>query len=190
MLSRRLFLVSMLAGAGAACVRPTEREAPSPPSPSSDDTAAWHDQATSLLADTLAALRVCDAYAAYRLSANARGSAEPIWDPPTSSQWTATQQQASGLRERADQLFQTIANARVDASVWRERRAQAAGAHDLIDATDALRAYIDRANHFSPDGDGSGGLDLLKTAWSHWDAAAQPWGLDRTEHITCDQAPA
>jgi hypothetical protein len=138
-----------------------------------------------VLGDTLAALRVCDAYAAYRLSANARGSAEPIWDPPTSSQWAATQQIASQLRDRADQLFQTIANARVDASVWRERRAQAAGAHALTEAADALRGYIERANHFAPDGDGSGGLDLLKTAWSRWDTAAQAWGVDRTEHIGC-----
>jgi hypothetical protein len=73
----------------------------------------------------------------------------------------------------------------VDASVWRERRTQAAGAHELIDAVDALHAYLERANHFAADGDGSGGLDLLKTAWSHWDAAAQAWGMDRTEHITC-----
>jgi hypothetical protein len=185
MLSRRLFLLSVVAGGAAACVRPAERQAPAQPAPSTDELAAWSDQAMALLADTLAALRVCDAYAAYRVSASARGSSEPIWDPPTSTDWTTTQQQASGLRPRADQLFQTIANARVDASVWRERRAQAAGAHALVEAADALRAYLDRANHFTPDGDGSGGLDLLKAAWSDWDAAAQAWGIDRTEHITC-----
>ena len=187
MLSRRLFVLSVVAGAAAACVRPAERQAPAQPAPSSDELAAWSGQAASVLADTLAALRVCDTYAAYRVSASARGSSEPLWDPPTSTAWATTQQQASGLHPRADELFQTIANARVDASVWRQRRAQAAGAHELIDAADALRAYLDRANHFAPDGDGSGGLDLLKTAWSHWDAAAQAWGLDRTEPIACGQ---
>jgi hypothetical protein len=180
--------VAVLAGGAAACVRPAERETPAQPPPSTDEAAAWSDEAASVLADTQAALRVCDTYAAYRLSASARGSTEPIWDPPTSAEWLATQQQASALRQRADQLFQTIANARVDPSVWRERRAQAAGAHELINAADALRAYLDRANHFAPDGDGSGGLDALKTAWSHWDAAAQAWGIDRAERITCGQA--
>jgi hypothetical protein len=185
MLTRRLLLLGVLVGGAAACVRPAEREVPPPAAPNSDDLAAWRDQATSVLGDTLAALRVCEAYAAYRLSANARGSAEPIWDPPTGSQWAATQQMASQLRQRADELFQTIANARVDASVWRERRAQAAGAHDLTEAADALHAYLEQANHFAPDGDGSGGLDLLKTAWSHWDTAARAWGSDRTEPIEC-----
>ena len=185
MLSRRLFLLSLVAGGAAACVRPAERQAPAQPTPSSDELAAWSGQAASVLADTLAALRVCDTYAAYRVSGSARGSSEPIWDPPTSTAWATTQQQASSLRQRADELFQTIANARVDSSVWRERRSQAAGAHALIDAVDGLHAYLDRANHFAADGDGSGGLDLLKTAWSHWDAAAQAWGMDRTEHITC-----
>jgi hypothetical protein len=186
MLSRRLFVVAVLAGGAAACVRSAERQEPAqPPPPDTDETAAWREQALSLLADTLAALRVCDTYAAYRLSAAARGSNEPIWDPPTSTEWAATQQQASALRQRADQLFQTIANARVDSSAWRERRSQAAGAHELSDAVEALHAYLDRANHFAPDGDGTGGLDLLKTAWSHWDAAAPAWAMDRTEHITC-----
>jgi hypothetical protein len=187
MLSRRVFVVAVLAGGAAACVRPAEREEPTPAPAASDETSAWTTQATSVVADTLAALRVCDSYAAYRLSAGAGGSTEPIWDPPTTSEWTSTQQQASALRQRADQLFQTIANARVDSSVWRERRSQAAGAHELIDAVDALTAYLERANHFAADGDGSGGLDLLKSAWSHWDAAAQAWGMDRTEHITCAQ---
>ena len=186
MLSRRLFVVAVLAGGVASCVRPAERQEPAQPAPATDETAAWSQQAMSLLADSLAVLRVCDTYAAYRLSASARGSAEPIWDPPTPSEWAMTQQEA-GLRQRADQLFQTIANARVDSSLWRERRGQAAGAHELIDAVDALQAYLARANHFAPDGDGSGGLDLLRTAWSHWDAAAQAWGMDRTEHIGCAQ---
>jgi hypothetical protein len=185
MLSRRLFVLSVVAGAAAACVRPAGGQTPPQAPPDSDEVAAWSEQATPILADTLAALRVCDTYAAYRASASARGSSEPIWDPPTSSEWAATQQQASVLRQRADQLFQTIANARVDSSAWRERRSQAAGAHELIDAVDGLHAYLERANHFAPDGDGSGGLDLLKTAWSHWDAAAQAWAMDRTEHITC-----
>lgn len=185
MLSRRLFVLGVLASSVAACVRPAERQALPETASSSDSTAASADQAASVLGDTLAALRVCDTYAAYRLSASARGSTDPIWDPPTSTEWATIEQQAGDLRQRADQLFQTIANAPVDASMWRARRAQAAGAHELIDAVDALRAYLDRANHFAPDGDGSGGLDLLKTAWSHWDAAAQPWGTDRAERIGC-----
>jgi hypothetical protein len=185
MLSRRGFVLAMLAGGAVACVRPNEREAPAQPPPASDDTTASAGQATSALADTLAALRVCDIYAAYRLSASARGSSEPIWDPPTPAEWSSTQQQASALRQRADQLFQTIANARVDASVWREQRAQAAGAHALTEAVEALNAYLARADHFAPDGDGSGGLDLLKSAWSRWDSAAQAWAMDRAEHIGC-----
>jgi hypothetical protein len=188
MLSRRLFVLSLVAGATAACVRPAGGQAPPQAEPDSEDVAAWREPAAPVLADTLAALRVCDTYAAYRASASARGSSEPIWDPPTSTEWAATQQQATVLRQRADQLFQTIANARVDSSVWRERRSQAAGAHELIDAVDGLHAYLDRANHFAADGDGSGGLELLKTAWSHWDAAAQAWGIDRAEHITCAQS--
>ena len=187
MLSRRLFVLGVIAGGAAACVRPAEVQAPSQAPPNSDELVAWSDQAAPVLADALAALRVCDTYAAYRASASAGGSREPIWDPPTSTEWAATQQQAGALRQRADQLFQTIANARVDSGVWRERRTQAAGAHELIDAVDALHAYLERANHFAADGDGSGGLDLLKTAWSHWDAAAQAWGMDRTEHIACAQ---
>jgi hypothetical protein len=188
MLSRRLFVSAVLVGGAAACVRSAERQEPAQPAPpGTDTTAAWGEQATALLSDTLAGLRVCDTYAAYRLSAAARGSTAPIWDPPTSTEWAVTQQQASALRQRADELFQTIANARVDSSVWRQRRSQAAGAHELIDAVDGLHAYLDRANHFAPDGDGTGGLDLLKTAWSHWDAAAQAWAMDRTEHITCAQ---
>jgi hypothetical protein len=185
MLSRRLFIAGVLAGGVAACVRPAARQDPAQVPPTTDETAAWNDQAHALLGDALAALRVCDTYAAYRASASARGSSDPIWDPPTSAQWGLVQQQAGGLRQRADELFQTIANSRIDSSAWRERRALAAGAHELMDAADALAGYLERANHFAPDGDGSGGLDLLRTAWSHWDAAALAWSLDRTESLPC-----
>ena len=54
-----------------------------------------------------------------------------------------------------------------------------------MDAADALGAYLERANHFAPDGDGSGGLDLLRTAWARWDAAALAWSMDRTESLPC-----
>ena len=182
---RRLLLIGLIGSGLAACVRPAERQDPARLAATTDETAAWQSQALAVLADTLGALRTCDAYAAYRASASARASTDPVWDPPTSAEWASAQQQASGLRQRADQLFQTIANSRIDPSVWRERRAMAAGAHELVDAADALRAYLERANHFAPDGDGSGGLEFLKTAWSRWDAAAQAWGRDRTEPIAC-----
>jgi iron-sulfur cluster repair protein YtfE (RIC family) len=57
--------------------------------------------------------------------------------------------------------------------------------HALIEAVDALHGYLERANQFAPDGDGSGGLDLLKSAWAHWDAAAAAWGVERAETIAC-----
>jgi hypothetical protein len=95
------------------------------------------------------------------------------------------QRTATGLGERANQLFQVIASSRASGGGWRERRAMAADAHELLELAQALRGYLDRASHFAPDGDGSGGLDLLKSAWAHWDAAAAAWGVDRAETISC-----
>ena len=181
---RRGVVLGLLAACAAACARPPGRRTADEGNPP-DEAHAWRDQAVALLTDGLAALRVCDVYAAYRASNGANASLPLVWDPPTTAQWDFLQRQAGELARQADQLMQSVTNSAVDASYWRERRATAAAAHELLDLTAALRGYLDRANHFAPDGDGSGGSDLLQAAWRHWDASAAAWELDRAERISC-----
>jgi hypothetical protein len=178
-------VLGLLATAAAACIRPPARQDAPPVDVPAAEAPAWDTEASALLSDAIAALRVCDSYAAYRVSASSPASSGPIWDPPTGSAWQQTQQLARGFGQRADQLFQAIATSPTAAAPWRDRRALAAGGHELVDMASALSAYLARADHFAPDGDGTGGLDLLKAAWAHWDAGARAWGMERSEAINC-----
>jgi hypothetical protein len=127
-------------------------------------------------------------FAAYRVSAtpdsDRRSKAELVWDPPTGAEWDAATHAAHSLRSRADQLFQAVTTAQVDASIWREQRTLADVAHDIGDLGDALTAYRDRLDNVRP-GDASGALALLDDAWAKWQQTADRIGLDRAESISC-----
>ena len=182
----RLSLSIVCLGA-AACAR----SAP-PPSPTAvtlpADFDRWNQEAQGILSDVLSSLRTFDVFQAFRVSSAASSSlllrSELAWDPPTSAAWDEATHVARGAHGRAEQLFQAITVARIDANLWREQRARADAAHDLLDLGDALGAYGDRVGPLPP-GDSSSALGLLDTAWSQWDAAAARWGTSRAEAISC-----
>ena len=190
--ARRGLLLGTLAAALSACVRPAasrtrpEAEASSASLP---DAERWEREARAILSDGLAALRVFDTFAAFRI-ANAvesalRSASELAWDPPTGADWDEAVHVARGLHGRAEQLFKVVASSPIDPSAWRERRELADATHGLIDLGDALAAYPDRVDHLYPGGDGSAAFDLLEQAWSEWMANAARWGVTRDEPIAC-----
>ena len=184
---RRDVLMAAAALAGAACVKPGERPVPTPPSSLPPEFDTWNRQAQAILADGLAALRTFDVFMAYRVTTPASATRTPFdldWDPPTSEAWAAATRVAQGLRGRADQLFQTVATARVDPALWREQRALADSTHTLLDAGDALAAYRARVDGLPP-GDAASSTPLLERAWALWTDSAARWNLSRSEAIGC-----
>jgi hypothetical protein len=187
---RRQFLVGglSLAVASAACARIPERAAAPPTPTATPELDAWRSEATSMLRDGLQTLRTFEVFAAYRVSITSstdrRSASELVWDPPTASEWDAATHIARGLRVRAEQLFQAISVAQVDASIWREQRALADTTHAIGDVGDALAAYRDRLDGLRP-GDAAGALSLLDIAWAQWEQTAARLGLSRSEAIGC-----
>jgi hypothetical protein len=174
----------------AACARPSP-----PPSDAAVVLTAefdrWNQEAHGILSDVLQSLRTFDVFQAFRVSIAASSSqrlgSELAWDPPTGAAWDEATHVARGVRGRAEQLFQAITAAGHDPVLWREQRALADAAHDLLDLGDALAAYSDRLGPLPP-GDGSSALGLVDTAWRQWDTAAARWGTGRAESIACAQA--
>ncbi len=148
----------------------------------------WTTEAHTILSEALATLQVFDDFQAFRVSTAASSSlrlaAELAWDPPTGAAWDAATRIARGLHGRADRLFQAISDARLDPTLWRERRKLADAVHDLVDVADALAAYRARVNTLPP-GDASPALNLLDNAWAQFDASAARWGISRAEPIAC-----
>jgi hypothetical protein len=136
----------------------------------------------------LQSLRTFDVFHAFRVStataSSLRLGSELGWDPPSSAAWEEATHVARGLHGRAEQLFQAITVARIDATLWREQRALADAAHDLLDLGDTLGAYGDRLGPLPP-GDASSALGALEASWAQWDAAAERWGTSRAEAIAC-----
>jgi hypothetical protein len=141
-----------------------------------------------MLDDGLQTLRSFEVFAAYRVStapdSDRRSAAELVWDPPTGTEWDAATHVAHSLRGRADQLFQAVTTAQVDASIWREQRSMADVVHDIGDVGDALAAYRDRLDGVRP-GDAAGALSLLDDAWARWESTATRLGIGRAEAINC-----
>jgi hypothetical protein len=184
---RRWLLLAMLISAGSACVRPGGRPAavatPVPPDP------RLQGEALGMLSDAQETLQVFDAFAAFRIStaieSGLRTARELPWDPPSIEAWRQATQVARSLRGRADRLFLAVADSRIEAGAWRERRSTADAAHSLIGLGDALAAYRDRVDFLSPGGDGTGAIALLDEAWQAWERSAAAWGQSRTESIGC-----
>jgi len=148
----------------------------------------WNQEAHGILSDVLQSLRTFDVFQAFRVSTAATSGSrlvnELAWDPPTGAAWDEATHVARGAHGRAEQLFQAITLATVDPALWREQRAVADAAHDLLDLADALAAYSDRLGALPP-GDASSALGLLDRAWRQFDAAAARWGTSRSESIVC-----
>jgi hypothetical protein len=185
---RQLILGAVTALAASACARVPERaEAPSTPI-AAPELEAWRREAASLARDGLQALREFEVFTAYRVSTTSgsdrRSASELVWDPPSGADWDAATHVSRSLRSRADQLFQSVTTAQVDASIWREQRELADIAHGIGDVGDALAAYRDRIDSLRP-GDATGALALLNTAWGTWEQTAGRLGLARAEAIGC-----
>lgn len=183
---RRELLGLFVAFAAAACVKPADRPSGTPAA-TPPEFEAWNREAQAILSDALDTLRTFDIFMAYRLTTPASSSRTPFdldWDPPQSSAWNEATHVAQGLRGRADQLFQTVSGARIDASLWREQRALADAAHALLAVGDALalfRAQLDAL----PPGDAGSVSGALDRAWALWTDGAVRWGLGRAEAISC-----
>jgi hypothetical protein len=149
---------------------------------------AWSAAARAMLADALAALRTFEDFAAYRVSITAgsglRSAASLVWDAPGGTDWDNATHTSRSLHDRATQLFQAITTSSIDSVDWRAQREMADASNDLVDLGEALHAYRDRVDRLPP-GDAAGGLELLDTAWSRWDAVAARWGTARAESISC-----
>src|SRR5206468_3324173 len=111
-------------------------------------------------------------------------SASLAWDPPTGAAWEDATHTARGMRSRADQLFQAITTAQLDADLWREQRDLADASHDLLDVSDAVADYR-AAVDMLPLGDASSTLRLLDGAWSRWESTAARFGMSRGELVNC-----
>lgn len=161
-------------------------EAPTPAATPEFD--GWRAETLAMLQDGLHTLRTFEVFAAYRISTTSgsdrRSPSELVWDPPTGSDWDAATRVAHGLHARADQLFQAVTTATVDASMWREQRSLADVIHDIGPVGDALAAYRDRLDRLEP-GDAGGALSLLEDAWAKWEQTAGRLGLGRAELIGC-----
>jgi hypothetical protein len=148
----------------------------------------WRQEARGILSDVRESLRTFDGWQAFRVSAAAstgmRLAAELAWDPPTSAAWDEATHVTRGVHGRAEQLFQAVTTARVDASLWREQRTIADATHDLLEMSEVLVAYRERVDTLPPD-DASNALGLLEQAWTRWDTAAARWGTGRSEPIPC-----
>jgi len=144
-----------------------------------------------MLSDALQALRTFDAFHAFRVSTAAQSgmqtSAELVWDAPTNAAWDAATHVARGMRARAEQLFVAVTAVRSDSNLWREQRAIADRASDLVDLGAALNAYRDRIDRVG--GDAAGALGQLDYVWAQWEAAAARWGMSRAEPIGCERSP-
>ena len=180
----------LLAGAGvfaAACARvpprPVEQQASVGP-----EFDVWAQEARGMLSDALQSLRTFEGFHAFRVSTAAtsdmRLASELAWDPPTSAAWEEATHNARGLRGRAEQLFLAVTNARVDPGLWREQRARADAAHELLDLGDALAAYRDHLDRLAV-GDASGALEQLDRVWAQWEASVTSWRVGRADTIVC-----
>jgi hypothetical protein len=187
---RRKLLLGVALLAAAGCVRPAQRGAVATSVPEGLPQAeALTVTARSIVTDALEALRVFDAFAAYRIataeSSSSRTQSELLWDPPLSADWDEATRVATGTHGRAEQVLIAFSRAPYDPSAWRERRAFADAVQDLVDLGDALAAYRQRVDRLAPRGDGSSALGLLESAWTRWDAVAARWGLSRAEALAC-----
>jgi len=187
--SRRHFLVGTFSVVAAgACGRVPDSPARPAAPMTTPELNAWRTRALNMLNDSLGTLRILEVFAAYRASGATDSDQHPpstlAWDPPTSAAWDEATHVARGLHGRADQLIQAITTAQIDPNLWREQRRLADQVHDLLDVGDALRAYRDRIDRIAP-GDAAGALPLLDRAWLQWEAAAERFGLGRSEAIGC-----
>jgi hypothetical protein len=179
----------LLSGLGlivAACGRVAPKPSPAQATPSADFD-GWRQEAQGMLSDALQALRTFDGFHAFRVSTAAesgmRLAAELAWDAPTSAAWDEATHVARAMRSRAEQLLVAVTSARVGPELWREQRAVADRASDLVGLGDALSAYRDRLDRVG--GDATGALAQLDQVWGQWDAAATRWGISRAEPIGC-----
>lgn len=180
-------LVSVFPLGVAACARSTPSRSDAATTPPADFD-RWNHEAQGILSDVLQSLRTFDVFQAFRVStapaSSLRLGSELAWDPPTSAAWDEATHVARGVHGRAEQLFQANTVAQIDPSFWREQRALADAAHDLLDLGEALAAYGDRLGPL-PAGDASSALGLLDKVWAQFDAAAARWGTSRGEAIAC-----
>jgi hypothetical protein len=175
------------AALASACVKPAERPTPTPQASLPPEFDAWRREAQAILSDALDTLRTFDILMAFRVTLPASNSRTPNdldWDPPTSGVWNEATHVAQGLSGRADQLFQTVSTARIDASLWREQRQAAEAVHTLVDLGAALATFRVRLDGL-PSGDANSVNDMLDQVWARWTDAAERWGLSRSEAIGC-----
>lgn len=181
---------ALLSAACGTSVNPRPTPVPSNLTP---EFTAWDQEIHGMLMDALATLRTYDTYQAFRVAGDSqssrRGAAELAWDPPSMAAWNEATHVTGGLRNRAEQVLNSISasSARADSSLWRERRAFADNVHELLGLGERLAAYRARLDVLAP-GDASGALGLLDQVWAQWDTAAAPWGLARAESIACARA--
>ena len=133
-------------------------------------------------------MRTFDSFHAYRVStadgSSMRLESELAWDPPIGAAWDEATHVARGVRGRAEQLLLALSSAQMDPGVWREQRAAADAAYDLVDLGSVVAAYRDRLDRLGS-GDASGALDQLDKVWAHWEASAARWQVTRSEAIGC-----
>jgi hypothetical protein len=181
-----MLLLSGLGLVVGACARVTPRPSTAQATPGADFD-GWRQEAQGMLSDALQALRTFDGFHAFRVSTAAesgmRLAAELAWDAPTSAAWDEATHVARGTRSRAEQLFVAVTSARVGSDLWREQRAMADRASDLVDLGTALNTYRDRLDRVG--GDAAGALAQLEQVWAQWEAAATRWGISRSEPIGC-----
>jgi hypothetical protein len=181
-----MLLLSGLGLVVGACARVTPRPSTAQATPGADFD-GWRQEAQGMLSDALQALRTFDGFHAFRVSTAAesgmRLAAELAWDAPTSAAWDEATHVARGTRSRAEQLFVAVTSARVGSDLWREQRAMADRASDLVDLGTALNTYRDRLDRAG--GDATGALAQLEQVWAQWDGAATRWGISRAEPIGC-----
>lgn len=184
---RRGMLIGMLGVVATACSRVAPRSA-QPDVTAGPEFDAWAQEARGMLSDALQALRTFESFHAFRVSTAAtsdlRLASELAWDPPTSAAWDEATHNARGLRGRAEQLFLSVTNAQIAPGLWREQRAAADRAHDLLGLGDALATYRDRIDRLGV-GDASGALDPLDRLWQQWETSAARWGVGRFEPLGC-----
>src|SRR3982750_3903287 len=177
-----MLLLSGLGLVVAACGRVAPRTSAAQATPGAD-FGGWRKEAQGLLSDALQALRTFDSFHAFRVNTAAesgmRLAAGLAWGAPTSGAWDEATHVARGTRSRAEQLFVAVTSARVGSDLWREQRAMADRASDLVELGDALNTYRDRLDRVG--GDAAGALAQLDQVWGQWEAAATRWGISRSE---------
>jgi hypothetical protein len=173
----------------AACTRVSPRRQIEQTRDLPADVERWRQEARGILSDGRETLQTFEVYAAFRVGiaerSERRAATDLVWDPPSSAAWDEATHVARGLHGRAENLFNTVANAGFDSALWRQRRDLADATSGLLDLGDALRAYRDRVDGLPPGGDGTEAWDLIDRAWARWDAGASRWGMSHAESISC-----